>query len=167
MHTELEKLCALLDDELERQELMVALLQSQHDAILARDVDYLNTKTRAMEAVLKESAEAEKERHTVLRVIVDHYTLSVERQTLTELIRVTPDPFSRRLKDTQRRIQETMADAKRLTQENHRLLRASSSVVTSCLNRLFGNDLQEGREYTRKGQDSGAFPAPALLDRQG
>ncbi|HPX40089.1 MAG TPA: hypothetical protein PLF51_06605, partial [Candidatus Hydrogenedentes bacterium] len=67
MNTLLDRLCDALDAELLRQETVLAICRRKRDAIRALDVAPLEAHTAALEAVLRETFEAEAERHGLFR----------------------------------------------------------------------------------------------------
>ena len=57
MEDQLLRLCSLLDDEIERQDNLLAIGRAQKDALLAQDLASMQARTAAMEAVARESAQ--------------------------------------------------------------------------------------------------------------
>ena len=131
-----EKLSELFDQELERQENILAVCQAQRNAARAHDLEYLEAKTAALVILIREGAQAEVERHELLRRIVAHYALPVERQTLTDLIHVAPEPWRSRFHEFQFRLRATLARTRSLVRDSAHSMRRSLSIVRQALGHL-------------------------------
>jgi hypothetical protein len=168
MDKHLNELCDLLDDEAVRQETMQSLLATQREAVIHRDLALLEAKTAAIQCLIQESADAEGQRHGVLRTIVAGFDLPIERQTLSELILVAPDRYARRLQEVQDRLRGVLAQSKPVAFNNARTLKWSLKSVENCLDVITGKNDPRTDRYddsgrgARKGQRS-----PALIDAQG
>jgi hypothetical protein len=166
MDSQFAKLCDLLDDEAERQETLLALLQSQRHAIQQRDLSHLEAKSAAMRGLIQDSADAQTQRHQLLRELVDELTLSTEDQTLTELIKRAPEPLARRLGECQQRLRGVMAESKAVVRDNSRSLSRSLSIANRCLDAVQGRTT-ERPAYNRAGQERRPDGSAALLNQQG
>lgn len=164
----LDTLCGLFQDELERQELVLAVLRSQQEAALAQDAPAVESKTAALQALIEESVHAEGQRHPVLRRVVEHYALPVERQTLSELIRVTPEPWRSRITDFQTRIRATVAKTQALVRENGGVFRRSLKIVDECLDILDCAAKTDAARYDAHGIRRGRVErGPIAIDARG
>ena len=138
------------------------------EAIQQRNMEHLQDKTAALEILIREAKEAEAERMCVLRQVVEHLELPPERQTMTELIGVAPEPWSSRLRDFQQRIRETVNETHALVRGNRRVLRHSLRVVDQCVNALQHCSEANAGDYTASGDENRPRQgAPALLDQKG
>lgn len=115
MNALLDKLCEILDAELVRQETILSICRKKRDAIRAVDVEALEARTAALEAVLRESIEAETERHRTLRLVVQQLGLPEEGETLSSLIRAVPEPWKSRLHHFQHKLRETLQATRLVT----------------------------------------------------
>lgn len=164
----LDTLCDLLDDELERQENVLAITEAQGQAARAHDVEHLEAKTAALTACIDEGVQAEIKRLETLRVIVDTLGLPEEQQTLTHLIGAVSDPWSRRLAEFQARMQEIIAQTRGAVRENNRVMRGSLRVINGTMAILARHLPLEGEGYDAKGDErSRGARAPSMLDRKG
>ncbi|MCP4644410.1 MAG: flagellar protein FlgN [bacterium] len=168
MDEALNTLCSVLDDELERQEMVLAVCKAQQEAIQQRNMEHLQDKTAALEILIREAKEAEAERMCVLRQIVGNLELPPERQTMSELIGLAPEPWCSRLRDFQKRIRETVSETQALVRGNRRVLRQSLRVVDQCVNALQHCSEANASDYTASGAENRTQRgAPALLDQKG
>ncbi|MBM3290178.1 MAG: hypothetical protein FJY92_08515, partial [Candidatus Hydrogenedentes bacterium] len=66
MYDLLEKLCSGLDDEIERQETVLAVCRAQIDAIGARDLNAFEARTAALDVLVRDAAHAQAARAGVI-----------------------------------------------------------------------------------------------------
>lgn len=164
----LERLCALLQEELERQETVLAVVQAQHDALLTHDIEYVEAKTTALKLLIAEAAKAEAARIALFREVVAHYGLPLEQQTLTGLIAAAPEPWRSRLRDFQVRLRKTLSNIRLVVAGNGRILRRSLEVVRESLETLSGCAAVSGSSYDAAGRQPGLPAAiPAVVDQKG
>ena len=164
----LEALCYLLDDELERQENILALCQAQGEAARRHDIEYLEARTGALMALLQETAQSEVLRHRLLDQIASHAALPNRELTLTELISLAHEPWSSRLTHFQARFQETLRATRSVVQANAAVLRTSLHVVSQAMRTLEQCAAPEGAAYTAAGAGaSGVSSQPTMIDRRG
>ena len=167
-HEVLEALCNHFDEELERQETMLAICAAQGEAARAHDFEYLEAKTKAMIALQQEAIDAEAERLALVCQVVDVFELPVERQSLSDLIQVAPDPWRTRLHEFQLRMRTVIADVRRVSQENHAIMRRSLRVVNDALNTVMRFNPAAGSPYDATGQAGSVRTAhPAVMDQRG
>ncbi len=164
----LEKLCDHFDDELERQENMLALCIAQGEAARAHDLEFLEAKTAAMMALQQEAIDAEAERLSLVCQVVDAYDLPVEKQTLSDLIRIAPEPWKRRLGEFQTKMREVIESVRKVSQENAGLMRRSQRVVNDALNTVMRFNPAGGGRYDASGHAEPVFAArAAFVDHRG
>jgi len=160
-----DRLCEVLDAEVERQELVLAVLRAQRDAILTGDVEYLDAKTEALNALVREVHRAQRARLEVLRELVAALNLSPGQQTMTDLINKADDPWRSRLRELQTRLRAVVRESSGLVRSNAVLLRRSMHVVDKCLNTLQQNEA--AAEYNARGAGPERACRAALIDRKG
>jgi len=162
----LENLCRVFDDELERQQNILAICISLGQAARAHDLEYIEAKTAALNALLEETIRSEQERIQLVRQVVDDYQLPVERQTLTDLITMAPEPWAARLGEFQERMRATLKQTKRVVGENQRVMRRALSVVHGALNCLVRCIPASG--YDARGEECRRLHAePNVIDQRG
>jgi hypothetical protein len=161
----LQSLCALLEDEQERQDTVLTLCIAQGKAAMGHDVETLEARTAALNLCIEESLASEKERLGLLREIVHYYELPVEQQTMSHLIEVVHEPWSTRLSDFQSRIRETLSETARMVRQNNRTMRHSIKIVNdalSCVTRFSAS------QYDARGEEhQGASASPNVMDQRG
>lgn len=163
----LERLCRLFDDELERQENVLALCRAQGEAVRAHDVEAMEGRTRALVVLVEDAKKAERERIEILRRVVEVTGLPEDRQTLSDLISAVPGPWNDRMAEFQSRIRRTLGDTRAVARENAALMRHSLRVVNRSVRTATGADAVT-ETYDAEGR--GPFlagRAPAVLDAQG
>ncbi len=169
MNTLLDRLCDVLDEELVRQETVLAICRSKHDAIRSFDVEALEARTGALESVLQETFEAETERHGMLRQAIDELGLPQEEETLTDLIGTVQEPWKSRLEHFQRRLKETLETTQAVTRAYTRELRQHMQLSGNQFVRLgLASEDRKAGIYGPGGDRPGALGASsALVDQRG
>ena len=81
MEKVLDELCEVLQDELERQENVLAVCRAQGQAARARDVAYLEAKAAALCSLIRETVNAEQERLRLVRAVVERLSDRVDEIT--------------------------------------------------------------------------------------
>jgi FlgN protein len=168
LEEQLDRLCNLFEDELERQQTVLAVCRAKGAAVSANDVTTLEDRTAALELLIQETVGAEAERHEVLREIVKDLRLPAEGLSLTDLIALVRDPWQHRMAEFQQRIRETIRETQEVVEAYSRTLRHSARVNQDCMNLLFRRqDLAPGH-YDASGVEPHAGHAmPALVDQKG
>jgi hypothetical protein len=166
--TLLSTLCDLLDDEVERQENVLAVCNAQRDAVLARDLDALAARTSALELLIRESIHAQAKRHETLRPIVEHFGLEPNRQTMTHLIEVSPEPWKTRLHDIQVRMRLTVDKTRAAVRVNAKVTRQSKRMTDGLIRALRQEHQRNQGGYTDLGaENAGRIGSPVLMDQRG
>lgn len=168
MNEALEKLCSALDDECERQENVLAVCRAQGDAARANDVPELEKRTAALELLVEDTRQAEAERNRVTRDVVGGLGLPPERQTLSELIKVAPEPWGSRLRQAQKRLQIAMSEARAVVRSDVPVLRNGRRMARQSLEFLNECAEPDASGYDPTGAEiAGNDRLPALIDRKG
>ena len=164
----LEMLCSLLDEELERQETVVAVARAQGVAARAYDVNALLTKNAALETLAMQAEAAVGGREAVVAGIASGYGLSAEEQTLSALIEHVGSPWSERLRYFQDRLGATLRESRLLVETNMAFMQRSSSKIDRSLSMLIPAADLNGDRYNAEGRELATVGTePALLDRKG
>lgn len=164
----LDSLCEHFDDELERQQNVLAVCRALGQGARVQDHEYLEAKTAALHVLLRQAMAAEQVRLALVHEVVDHYQLPEDRQTLSGLITVVPAPWQSRMQEFQLLMRATLETTRRLVRENNRVLRRSLYVVNQTLAAM---DLCEpggaGAYNGAGGEVVRAQLVPALVDQRG
>jgi len=164
----LEQLTQLFDDELERQELVLAVCRAQGEAARAHDAPALEARTQSLAALMDDALAAERRRIGLLRGIVEHIGLPVELQTLTDLIRAVPDPWHRRMKEFQERIRATLTQTRAVVRENATYMRRSLKTFNQTIEGFTGEPVASAGSYTAEGDAPvRKTGTPAVIDARG
>ena len=164
--TLLENLCDLFDDELERQETVLAVTIAQGRAARDRDRERLEAKTATLHLLLQQAVDAEQERIKLVRQIVDHYHISEARQTLSALIEVAPAPWKTRMSEFQRRVRDILQKTRITVQQNDRVMRRSLKIVDRALNIVFKKVPAPNGAYDAHGPERPAAQL-GIIDQKG
>jgi len=162
----LAALCDLFEEELERQENLLALTKAQAAAAAARDVEALQARTRAIELLVVAAAEQEPARLRLVREIVDEYRLDPEQQTLSGLLQVAAEPWQARLAWLQRRLREVVSETQRHVTNNRRRISRMRQRNDALLRQMTGAPASGG--YSEQGQNSAMDTGrPRLVNQVG
>ncbi len=168
MNELLGALCNQFEEELERQENVLAVCIAQGQAARLHDLEYLEAKTAALNVLIRETAEAERTRMALVEQVVSACALPPGRQTLTELIAVSSEPWKSRLQHFQTRMRATLSETARVVRENNDLIRRSLNVVNQALQSLGQCIPAAPNAYdVRGGEVSGHHSGPAFMDQRG
>jgi hypothetical protein len=164
----LERLCEHFDDELERQQNVLMVCRALGQAARVQDHEYLEAKTAALHVLLRQAMSAEQVRLALVRQVVDHYALPEERQTLSSLIVVVPEPWHQRMQEFQVLMRATLETTRRLVRDNNRVLRRSLHVVNQTLAAMALCEPGGSGAYDGTGGEVvRTHSAPALVDQRG
>ena len=156
--------CECLDEELERQQTVKVVCEAQYDAVRIRSIEHLQAKTDALECLIHEANVAEKARLRAVRALVEYLELPVERQTLTELVRIAPAPFGRRLDELQRELKALLPAIRAIIADTQQRLRLGSDILDRTIQTLVPDDCTSKVSYrTQRRPDS----VPVLIDSRG
>ncbi len=134
----LDDLCALFDEELERQANVLAVCRAQAEAARAHDLAALEARTRALDILMDEAAAAEQLRNRLLLQIVGRTGLSRDRQTLSGLIAIAPGPWNVRMASFQAGLRDAAAETRQTVAANTRLFGRSLRIFGAVLRGLSG-----------------------------
>jgi len=163
-----ERLCAVLTDECERQERLLVLCRDQGEAARQRDIGDLEDSTAALDGLIRETVEAETARDSVMHTVVDHFGLPPERQTLTELILLAPEPWSSRLRQAQRRLRAVLNELRLVVRTNVSVFRGVLRIVGRSVEYLEQFRGLDASVYDAAGVESIHLERePALIDQKG
>ncbi len=156
IETNLNALCTLFDDELERQHSVLAIMRAQGEAARAFDLDALNARTDALDVLMNEALESERRRLELLETVVSHFSLDVEHQTLSDLIAVVPEPWKHRLMEFQTEVRATVDNTRSLVFENAQFIRRCLRGVETVVDTVQGTEPTEAsRSYDAEGNRAG------------
>lgn len=168
MSATLDALCKVFDDQLERQETLLAVCSAQGDALRSSDVSALDTRTEAMQALIQETVDSEQQRLALISAVVEDLDLQVEEQTLTGLIAAVADPWRGRMSEFQERIREVLARTQIIVRENHRMMQRSLRLVNRAMGVLLESGPGTKPNYTAEGTERSQehFPV-SMIDQRG
>ena len=164
----LDRLCEHFDEELERQQNMLAVCRALGRAARAQDHEYLEAKTAALHVLIHHTVTAEQTRIVLVREVVAHYQLPEGRQTLSGLIAAVPDPWQLRMREFQTAMKETLESTRTLVRENNRVLRRSLYIVNETRAAMALCEPSAPRADDGNGSEPTRMPAgPMLVDQRG
>jgi len=166
MHNALESLLALLEEEIARQERVLAATRAQGKAARDRDMKALETQTAALMALAQESAHAEVARKRLLCKILG--TGIPDGATLGGIIALAPEPFASRLREFQARLKNLLHATREETRTNTVVMRLSLRVVGRALSAVEPYRQACSAGYAANGQEPASTTwLPALIDQKG
>jgi len=164
----LESLCEVLEDDLDRQEDLLALCKAQGRAALEHDIELMEARTEAINALLSDTVRAEKRRVELAGTVVEMLQLPADEQTLSGLIAAAHGPWNRRMAEFQERMRTVLGETREVVRVNNGIMRRSVKVVNEALNTLCHcAPAAQGIYDARGGEKTGAANVPALLDQRG
>ena len=168
MSQALDTLCQVFDDQLERQECMLAVCTAQGDAARVHDIAELDARSEAMQTLIQETVDGEQQRLTLIAQVVAELELQIEDQTLTGLIAAVADPWKGRMAEFQLRIRTVLLRTQMVVRENHRMMQRSLRVVDRAMGALLENGPAMRPNYAANGTEHARdhFPA-SMIDQRG
>ncbi len=164
----LTALCDLLDEELGRQTKLLEASQELRGAVASQIPASVEEKTAALNVLIKQNKVAEGERCRLLYRIVEHFGLETDEQTLTDLIKVAPEPWSLRLRKFQTQCNDTLKSTKAVTRQNTGILRKSLRVIDRTMYQILSQNIAETGGYDSSGGDRAKSQLrPAMIDQAG
>lgn len=164
----LDTLCNALDEELERQENVLALCTAQQTALIERNVAYLREVARSLDNLIREAREAEKQRGTVVAQVARNYHIPAAQPTLSDLVAAAPEPWKSRLGYFQRRLREVLSETRRVVRDNDLRARRSLHIVQDCIAATWPRGPLDQSRYNSRGTTRMASRCePALIDARG
>lgn len=168
MDKALKRLCDLLDEELERQENILVVCRRKHEAIRSMDVPTLETRTKALEVLARETMDAEPERRRALEEAAHLAGLARRGCTLSALAEAVPAPWAARLRMFQRQLKETLDQTRAVAREYARDLRRAKRIADQHIAHMTGEPAPHKGLYGA----TGALPprrgaTMALVDQRG
>lgn len=164
----LKQLCQLLDEELERQETVLAVCRAQREAALCHDIAGLTARNTALELLIRDAARAQGVRTALLRQVSEECGLARDGQSLSGVIAMASEPWARRLRDLQRALGVVLGDIRRVAQSNTALLRSSARAVDRLLALAEGAESSAGGGYDAQGREPVTQRrAPVLINQAG
>ena len=164
----LDALCDRFDEELERQENVLAVCKAQGAAARVHDMEYLEAKTAALNALMQEFVKAEPGRVRILNEVRRELDVPPDCENLTGLIPALPEPWQTRAREFQRRIRETLLETRRVVTESSSIIRRSMNVVDETLEALVRCVPADPPGYDAQGSEKPASAmAASLLDQRG
>ncbi|GMU92051.1 MAG: hypothetical protein AMXMBFR4_11090 [Candidatus Hydrogenedentota bacterium] len=168
MNEELQRLCEQLEDEIERQENVQAVCRAQQEAVLSRDLPLMEARTEALGILLRECAQSQQERFSLVRALSSHYEIAASRCALSDLIDAAPDPWKSRLRGLQVRLRAVVAETRRAVRSNARAIRHSLGVTERLLDLMTLSAADQARSYDERGDGPARRgQLPALIDQKG
>lgn len=163
----LDKLCALFDEELERQHAVLAMCQAQGTAARASDFEELEARTQGLVGLMESALEAEKRRIQLLEWLVNHYHLSESQQTLSSLIVVVPQPWRARMERFQREIKALLAETQEVVSRNEQFMSQASTKLDDSIQQAVDHVSVKQDGYGSRGDEAKGHQQPALLNTVG
>jgi hypothetical protein len=166
--TDFEKLCDLLDDEIERQQNVNAVCLAHHEALCARDAVAIDARNEALELLARESDEEAVARDAIVARISRRLGVAAETPRLRELADRSPEPWKSKLIERRETLREVAQSNQRLVRRNELIARRSKNLAESWQAALFQRLGEIGPGYRGDGHvPQQSFRAAAMIDQRG
>ncbi|MDZ4858824.1 MAG: flagellar export chaperone FlgN [Candidatus Hydrogenedentes bacterium] len=160
------RLCEDLDNEVERQETLLAVCRAQLDALNTRNLAAIEARTAALDILVRETAHAAAARTVSISAVARELVLPPEQRTLSGLIALTSKPWSERLLHAQTRLKRVLNESRRVVRMNAHMLRRSLDLnqrLLACV--ALGPNPDPA--YSERGIFSAIAETPARIDQKG
>lgn len=161
-----DKLCKDLDDEVERQETLLAVCRAQLDALNTRDLPAMESRTAALDLLVRETAHAAAARAGDIAIVARDLSLRPEQRTLSGLVAVAPSPWKERLAHVQGRLKIALNECRRIVRINARMLRRSLDLNQKLLACVALGPNQDAA-YSERGAFSMFVEPASRIDQRG
>jgi len=133
MHRLLGKLIEILSREADRYSGLVELMREERGHIASNNVDQLDEVLKHQNTIILELKALEEARKALIRKLAELLGLPFEGVTLRKLIDVVEEPYATMLAGYGDRIDELVAEIKRLNDDNSYLIDKSIEYITGAL----------------------------------
>ena len=159
----------VLEDEIERQENILAVCRAQGDAALARDTEALENHTTALMGLLQDAMRAEGLRRELsARLAEAQGRPNAPAMTLRDLAASAPPPWNDRFNFFRLRLREIMAETRSMVIDNAVLIRTALRIAGKSLQVLEPEFAGMGPAYSAAGPEPvGAGGTAKYLDQRG
>ncbi len=162
-----ERLCDMLDDEVERQENVLAVCRAQSEAVKTNDLEYLEAKTASLVVLIQEAAQAARERSALTDLIAAEHGLSRNGLLFSDIVAVAPEGLRDRLADSHRRLRGVLKETRSVALSNASSMRHALRAIRASLAVLRPED-KPPLAYDAKGMQPPAKPGLVnTMDQQG
>ena len=152
-----ERLCEMMDDEVERQENVLAVCQAQSEAMKSNDLEFLEAKTASLVALIQEAAHATRERAVAIEAIAAEQGLNRERLFFSNVAAAAPELLRGRLTDSHRRLRTVLKETRPVALSNASSLRHALRAMKASL-AVLGPEAPSGSAYDATGMHQPAKP---------
>lgn len=163
----LDKLCALFDEELDRQTAVNRMCAAQGKAARDTDLQGMDAHTQGLVVLMEDALSAEKTRIALLQWIVNHFSLPEKEHTLTDLIAVVPQPWRDRMKEFQLNIRDILAETQEIVTANERFMQGASQKLDDSIQQAVEHVTGKPEGYNPAGMEANEQQLPALLNTLG
>jgi exonuclease VII large subunit len=133
--------CAHLEDEEAGLNQLLELLLQNRQAMLDRNVDKLLETTRELRLHHEKAALTQRRRHRLRQQIGEFWEISAEQVTMSQCLRLFDSDLRERMRDLQRRLQDTVKSLDGLVQGNAFLASQFSLMIDQTLQVLSGHSV--------------------------
>jgi len=171
MSSKFECLCDLLEDEIERQENVLAVCRAQSEAVKTNDLEYLEAKTAALVVLIQEAAQAARERaglvESILKEDAGFDAEQLNRAKFADVVAATPEPLRGRLAESHARLHAVLDETRPVATANAISLRTALRTMNASLS-VLAPTKPSGAAYDARGMGPVARPgAVNLVDQRG
>ena len=163
----LDTLCALFDEELDRQRAVQRMCVVQGKASRDSDMEALDVHTQALVVLMEDALHSEKSRVALLQWVVEYFRLPKKEHTLSDLIVVVPQPWRERMRSFQLAIREVLAATQSIVSKNEQFMSSASEKLEDTIQLAVEHIAGKPDGYCASGAESNEHRQPALLNTVG
>lgn len=171
MSSKFQRLCDLIEDEVERQENVLAVCQAQTEAVKTNDLEFLESKTAALVVLIQEAAQAARERVALVESIAKEDLQAgaedLKRLRFADIVAAAPNRLRARLSDGHDRLRAALATTRPVAAANAVSLRTALRTMNASFAAL-SPPKPTGAAYDARGMGPVEHPgAVKLVDQRG
>ena len=162
-----DRLLNMLEDEVERQENVLAVCMAQAEALKTNDLEYLEAKTAALVALIQDAAQSARERSVVVQAILAEAGLAVDGTVrFSCVLAASPEPCRGRLAETHGRLRAVLNETRPAAFSNALTLRTALRTMNGTL-AAGGWTAPAGAEYDATGMRPAKRGLLNTMDKRG
>lgn len=163
-----ERLCENFRSELARQRSVLEACREQSAAAVKHDIPALERATGNLVGLMEGALTSESERIAALRALVDAIDLPEDKQTLTDLIGVSPEPWRSLMGQFQVDLRTTLEATQASVRSSASYFRHAGRVLDGYVDSLVGPAEGTVVAYGQDGNTGGdGHRPPALINTAG
>ena len=167
----MDNLLAILEEQLELYQNLLALAEEKRDAVISNDIESLQRITSVENTLISKNNRLEKKRITVTEDIANVLGVKAEELTLSALAEIMRDkPEHESICKIGEQLRTCIDNLKALNDENKALVKNALEYADYMLNVLRGVTAQDENMYNRRGRNNATdidmIPTKPMFDQK-